>query len=111
VILEPDWAQPRPTFAEVRAMTQRIGLAPVTLPERPFSDFLSCLRESHSNGGAHIAALPLSNPTAPRFVEIQADNQTVMVSKSCVSGVWTSNLHAHPRNFTYQEPYQEPYQE
>ena len=56
LILEPDWAQPRPTFADVRAMTQRISLAPVTLPEKPFSDFLRYLRESHSNGGAHIAA-------------------------------------------------------
>jgi len=55
-LLEPDWAQPRPTFVEVLAMTRRIGLDPVTLPEKPFSDFLRCLRESHSNGGAHIAA-------------------------------------------------------
>jgi hypothetical protein len=37
-------------------MTQRIGLTPVTLPAKPFSDFLHRLRESHSNGGAHIAA-------------------------------------------------------
>jgi hypothetical protein len=55
-ILEPNWAQPRPTFSEVQAMTQRIGLDPVNLPEKPFNDFLLSLRESHSNGGAHIAA-------------------------------------------------------
>ena len=55
-ILEPDWAQPRPTFADVLAMTQRIGLNRITLPNKPFSDFLRCLRESHRNGGAHIAA-------------------------------------------------------
>src|SRR5512143_417276 len=56
VILEPDWTQPRPTFADVRAMTLRIDLNRVTLPENPFSDFLGRLRESHSNGGAYIEA-------------------------------------------------------
>src|SRR5882724_6987735 len=55
-ILEPNWAQPRPTFGEVQRMTQKIGLDPVKVPERPFGDFLLSLRESHSNGGAYIAA-------------------------------------------------------
>ncbi len=63
MILKPDWAQPRPTFAEVRAMTQRIDLAPVALPEKPFGDFLSCVRESHRNGGAHIAAFDVPTDT------------------------------------------------
>jgi hypothetical protein len=59
-ILEPDSAQPRPTFGDVLEMTQRVGLNRVTLPEKPFSDFLRCLRESHRNGGAHIAAFDVS---------------------------------------------------
>jgi hypothetical protein len=62
-ILKPDWAQPRPTFAEVGAMTRRIGLTPVTLSEKPFSDFLRFLRESHRNGGAHIAAFDVAPDT------------------------------------------------
>jgi hypothetical protein len=44
-------------------MTQRIGLTPVTLPEKPFSDFLRYLRESHGNGGAHIAAFDVPPDT------------------------------------------------
>jgi len=55
-LLEPDWAQPRPTFIDVQDMCQRLQLEPITLPLEPFDKFLAALRTSHDNGGAHLVA-------------------------------------------------------
>jgi hypothetical protein len=55
-LLEPDWLQARPTFTEVREMCRIIYLEQVELPAAPYSEFLRTLRESHSNGGAHLVA-------------------------------------------------------
>ena len=64
------FSQPRPTFGDVRAMAQRIGLTPVTLPEKPFSHFLHRLRESRTlNGGAQIAAFDVPPDSIFRFLK------------------------------------------
>jgi hypothetical protein len=55
-LLEPDWLQARPTFAEVQEMCRIIELEQVELPAAPYSEFLRALRESHSNGGAYLVA-------------------------------------------------------
>ncbi|MGB6941718.1 MAG: hypothetical protein WBE37_04945 [Bryobacteraceae bacterium] len=55
-ILEPNFAQPRPTFNDVELMSRRIGLNRVTLPTEPFGEFLRSLQQSHDQGGAHLAA-------------------------------------------------------
>jgi hypothetical protein len=59
-ILEPDWTQPRPLRSEVQLISRHIGLSNVNLPEEPFGEFLRCLRESHNNGGAYLAAFEVS---------------------------------------------------
>lgn len=53
--LEPDWNQPRPAFAEVQRMCGRISLSRVELRSGALDRFLERVRESHSNGGAHLA--------------------------------------------------------
>jgi hypothetical protein len=55
-LLEPDWPQPKPTFADVQDMCQRILLDPVTLPHDPFDKLLLDLRASHDLGGAYLVA-------------------------------------------------------
>jgi hypothetical protein len=60
-LLEPDWAQPRPTWKEVQLACRQISLVRVNLPEEPFGEFLRCLRQSHSNGGAYLAAFEVSH--------------------------------------------------
>ena len=60
IILEPDWEEPRPTFNDVQVICRRISLKLVNLAEEPFGEFLRCLRESHSNGGAYLTAFKIS---------------------------------------------------
>src|SRR6516164_1320552 len=55
-LLVPDWNQRKPTPDNVREMVQRIQLTPVRLPAHPFDKFLDRVRDSHVNGGAHLAA-------------------------------------------------------
>ena len=54
-VLKPNWSQSRPSATEVQLACDRLKLVPVTLPTAPFDEFLSRLRESHTNGGAQIA--------------------------------------------------------
>lgn len=55
-LLEPNWNQARPSATEVRVARDRLNLVRVALPTAPFNEFLSCLRGSHTNGGAYLAA-------------------------------------------------------
>lgn len=64
-LLEPDWLQTRPTYADVQQMCRTISLKRVVLPAEPYSEFLAILRESHSNGGAHLVAFHV--PENPVF--------------------------------------------
>jgi hypothetical protein len=62
-LLNPDWSQARPSFLQVQEMCQRITLDPVQLPTEPFERVITSLRESHTNGGAYLAAFGVgSNP-------------------------------------------------
>lgn len=60
ILLEPDWAQARPSYRDVQLMCQRISLTPISLAEEPFTEFMHQLRESHNLGGAYLAAYDVS---------------------------------------------------
>lgn len=64
----PNWEQSRPTWQETRSMSSSVQLAPVRLDSEAFESVLSRLRESHSNGGAYLAAFQVAdNPTFDWF--------------------------------------------
>jgi hypothetical protein len=54
--LEPDWNQLRPPPDEVRLMCSRISVSRTELAPEALERLLECIRKSHSNGGAHLAA-------------------------------------------------------
>jgi hypothetical protein len=60
-LLNPSWNQSRPTFSDVQEMCRRIAISPVQLPEQPFTRFLTAMRQSHDNGGAHLAAFQVGS--------------------------------------------------
>ncbi len=58
-LLNPDWHQSRPSSADVQQMCSSIEINPVTLPEHPFREFLTAMRESHDRGGAYLVAFEI----------------------------------------------------
>ena len=89
-LLEPDWQQPRPTSTEVDEMMGRILLSPIALPAKPFTEFVSRLRDDRGNGGAHLAAFDVGQDrtldwfvSRNRFSEVISDVVThPMIRKS-----------------------------
>ncbi|HXR39269.1 MAG TPA: hypothetical protein VN776_09255 [Terracidiphilus sp.] len=55
-LLEPDWNQPRPTLQEALSICSRIKLTHFEVQSEVVKRVLDCLCESHSNGGALLAA-------------------------------------------------------
>jgi hypothetical protein len=58
-LLKPDSRQLRPTPAEIKGMVKDIVVSPIVLPVKPFTEFLSRLREDRSEGGAYLVAFEI----------------------------------------------------
>jgi len=55
----PNWVPPnlwRPSWEQTRTACRQVALSPIALSAEVFEQVITRLRESHSNGGAHLAA-------------------------------------------------------
>ena len=60
-LLQPDWNQSKPTSDEVANMCEHISLTPIAFQGDVFGQFLKRMRDTHDNGGAHIASMEIGS--------------------------------------------------
>src|SRR5690242_1310001 len=54
-LLKPEWDQPRPTLEAALAIQREVKLLSIPFRSESIDCVIDNLRESHANGGAHLA--------------------------------------------------------
>lgn len=68
LMLEPNWEQLRPSYADIQQMWSELQITQDPLSHRALAELLHHLRETHANGGAEFAQFKVSeHPTLHWF--------------------------------------------